>query len=272
MARHGVTPSDPDLEACRQAHRRILLRTDPVVLRQLNRFADADGSVEGSGDPLSESDGLRLHYLLWGKKGSDVGVGTVEESLAKWRRNPTALRDLVQIVEHVQRHPAFPVTPLRLPFDCALQLHAAYGSAEIKASLGLCTLEKSGPTGVGVFHAERLKCYVHLVTFRKSEHDFSPTTQYRDYPISRIQLHWESQSTTTQASATGQNLLHFRERGYTILFFARLEKRIEDETAPFVFLGPADRLLSAEGNRPISMVWELAHAMPAALFEDARTI
>jgi hypothetical protein len=69
----------------------------------------------------------------------------------------------------------------------------------------------------------------------------------------------------------GQNLLQFIERGYTILFFARLEKRIEDETAPFVFLGPAARILSAEGNRPISIVWELTYPIPAALFEDART-
>ncbi len=270
LARHGTAPTDPDLEACRQAHRRILLRTDPQVLRRLSYFADVDSPLNANNDILGETDGLDLHYLLWGKKGSDVGVTTIEESLSKWRSNPTAVRDLREIVEHAQRHPAFSTAPLRLPFPCSLQLHAAYGSAEIKAALGLCSLEKSGPTGVGVLHAEPLKCYVHLVTFRKSEQDFSPTTQYRDYPISRTQLHWESQSTTTQTSATGQNHLHFRERGYTILFFARLEKRSEDETAPFIFLGPAAQLLSAEGNRPISIVWELSHPMPAALFEDAR--
>jgi superfamily II DNA or RNA helicase len=271
LARHGAPPADPDLEACRQAHRRILLRTDPQMLRRLADFADVNHPLNLDNDILGETDGLDLHYLLWGKKGSDVGVTTIEESLTKWRSNPTAMRDLREIVEHVQRRPAFPTAALRLPFPCTLQLHAAYGSAEIKAALGLCSLEKSGPTGVGVLHAEPLKCYVHLVTFRKSEQDFSPTTQYRDYPISRTQLHWESQSTTTQTSATGQNHLHFRERGYTILFFARLEKRIEDETAPFVFLGPAARILSAEGNRPISIIWELEHPIPAALFEDART-
>ncbi len=271
LARHGIPPTDPDLDACRQAHRRILLRTDPQVLRQLAHFADADRDFDVNRDLVCETDGIGLHYLLWGKKGADVGVATVEDSLKKWRRNPTAVRDLRELIEHVQRHPAFPVAPLGLPFPCSLQLHAAYGSAEIKAALGFCSLEKSGPAGVGVFHDEERKCYVHLVTFRKSEQDFSPTTQYRDYPISRTQLHWESQSTTTQLSATGQNLLHFRERGYTILFFARLEKRIGDETAPFIFLGPADRLLSADGNRPISIVWELAYPMPAALFEEAKT-
>jgi hypothetical protein len=133
-------------------------------------------------------------------------------------------------------------------------------------------LEKSGLAGVGLFHVEELKTYIHLVTFRKSEKDFSPTTQYRDYPISRTQLHWESQSGTSQSSPTGQNYINFRERGYTILFFARLEKSTDGETSPFIFLGPAKSLLSFEGNRPIAMVWELVHAMPAALFEEARTV
>lgn len=272
LARHVVAPSDPDLNSCRQAHRRILLRSDPAQLDQLARFADPENSLDDDSGSLCEPDGVALHYLLWGKKGADVGAASLADSFSKWRRNSTALRDLAEIVDHVRRHPAYPTMPIELPFPCRLRLHAAYGSAEIKAALGLCTLEKSGPTGVGVLHAEALKCYVHLVTFRKSEQDFSPTTQYRDYPISRRQLHWESQSTVSQSSGTGQNLLHFRERGYTILFFSRLEKRIEDETAPFIFLGPAERLLSAEGDRPIAMVWELAYEMPAAVFEEARAI
>jgi hypothetical protein len=96
------------------------------------------------------------------------------------------------------------------------------------------------------------------------------TTRYRDYPINATQLHWESQSTTTQASPTGQNYLNFIERGYTILFFARIDKKIDGETAPFIYLGPAKRLISAEGDRPIRMVWELEYAMPAGLLEEAR--
>lgn len=75
----------------------------------------------------------------------------------------------------------------------------------------------------------------------------------------------------TQASSTGQNYIHFRERGYTILFFARLERSIEGETAPFIFLGPATDLLSYESNRPIQTVWKLEYPMPAELFEAART-
>jgi hypothetical protein len=85
-------------------------------------------------------------------------------------------------------------------------------------------------------------------------------------------LHWETQSSTTQASATGQNHIHAKERGYTILFFARLEKRVDGQNAPYVYLGPADSLLSYEGNRPIKMVWKLKHNMPAEMFEAARTV
>ncbi len=272
LARHSQSPADPDLDACRQAHRRILLRTDPNQLALLARYSDLEQPIEEISGLLREPEAVGLHYLLWGKKGADVGVSCFADSMAKWRRNTSAVRDLAEILDHVRRHPAIPTSSLQFPFPCGLHLHAAYGSSDIKAALGLCTLEKPGPTGVGVLHAEALKCYVHLVTFRKSEQDFSPSTQYRDYPISRTQLHWETQSTVSQASPTGQNLVHFKLRGYTILFFARLEKRVDDEAAPFIFLGPAKNLISTEGNRPVSMVWELAHEMPAALFEEARAI
>jgi hypothetical protein len=151
-----------------------------------------------------------------------------------------------------------------------LHLHAAYGFADIKTAFGLTTLETSGPAGVGVLHDPTRKVYLHLVTFRKEENDFAPTTRYHDYLISPTRLHWQSQSQTTRASQTGRNYIGFRERGYTILFFARQEKRIEGETAPFLFLGEASELVSYEGDRPITMIWDLAHPVPAAFFEEAR--
>ena len=40
-----------------------------------------------------------------------------------------------------------------------------------------------------------------FVTLKKSEADYSPTTMYRDYPISPTLFHWESQSTTSVAVA-----------------------------------------------------------------------
>jgi hypothetical protein len=71
---------------------------------------------------------------------------------------------------------------------------------------------------------------------------------YADYPISRELLDWESPSSTTQASETGQ---------------------LEGRTAPFTFLGPAS-LVSFQQERPIQMVWRLNHLMPAIIFEENR--
>jgi hypothetical protein len=92
---------------------------------------------------------------------------------------------------------------------------------------------------------------------------------YADYPTSRERMHWESPSNSTQASETGQNLIHHLDRSYTILIFARSVKKFEGETVPFTFLGPASRI-SHQHERPIQMIWQLSHPMPAAMFEENR--
>lgn len=258
-------PKDPDLAKGRKALARIALRSDPALLHTLE-------NLPNDLDTISESHGTALHYLLWSNKGSEIGVSSVQESCAKWQENPTLKADAAEIAHWRRTNSQFPIKQCTLPFPCSLSLHAAYGSAEIKAALELSSLNSTGPTGQGVIHDSNHSAYVHLVTFRKDDKDFTPTTRYSDYPISPTQLHWQSQSLISQESPTGQNYLHFKERKYTILFFARLEKKIDGETAPFIFLGSAKRLLSYDGDRPISMVWELEHAMPASLFEEARAL
>jgi superfamily II DNA or RNA helicase len=261
-AMQRALPTDPDIDVLRKALPRLALRSDPELLRG---FVDHDAA-----EPLDDIRmATALHYLRWGKPGGSLGIGGIADSAARWRANPSIVADAAEIAQWRLGHPATPVTGMALPFPCFLKLHAEYGSAEIKAALGLATFAGSGPTGQGVIHVPEHRCYIHLVTFRKDERVFSPTTRYRDYPVSATRLHWESQSTTSQASPTGQNYLHFAERGYTLLFFARLERQVDGETAPFVCLGPAKSLLGAQGDRPIRMLWELAYPMPAALLEAA---
>jgi hypothetical protein len=124
-------------------------------------------------------------------------------------------------------------------------------------------------TGTGVIPCPEINAVVALVTFQKSEHQFSPSTMYQDYPISRELLHWETQGVTSQASKSGQNLIHHKERGITMLFFVRSRKLIDGTTQPFTFLGPAN-LVSFKSDRPIQMVWQLDHPMPVELFEENR--
>ena len=61
--------------------------------------------------------------------------------------------------------------------------------------------------GNAVVYALTIPLFAFLITLKKSDTDFSPTTMYRDYAISTDLFHWESQSTTSVDSPTGQRYL-----------------------------------------------------------------
>ncbi len=82
-------------------------------------------------------------------------------------------------------------------------------------------------------------------------------------------MHWESQSTTSQASATGQRYIHHVRNGGNILLFERQRRLAEWGTAPYTLLGAAE-YVSHSGDRPIQFVWRLKRAMPADFFRGAR--
>jgi hypothetical protein len=196
-------------------------------------------------------------------------MANIEDSFRRAARNKSVLQDLDEVLSWAEEESRVGGAALNLPFPCSLELQATYGSDEIKAALGGASFESGGVTGVGWIHFPEIKAFASLVTFQKTEKEFSPSTMYQDYPISREMLHWETQSQTSQASETGQNLIHHRERGYTMLFFARARKKVFGVTAPFTFLGSAN-LVSYQAERPIQMVWRLDHPMPAEMFEENR--
>lgn len=241
---------------------REIARLRKVV--SLLRQGDAIGALTEAGHSA-----LVTHYRLWGLPGSKLGMANIEESYRRAVRNPSVLRDFEEVLSWADEESRIGDTSLSLPFPCSLELHATYGSDEIKALLGGASFESSGVTGVGRLHFPKIKAIVALVTFQKTEKDFSPSTMYQDYPISRELLHWETQAQTSQASETGQNMIRHRERGYTMLFFVRSRKTVAGITAPFTFLGPA-KLMNFQSERPIQMVWHLDHSMPVELFEENR--
>ncbi len=103
------------------------------------------------------------------------------------------------------------------------------------------------------------------MTLQKSEADYSPTTLYRDYPISSTLFHWESQSQTSVTSPTGQRYIGGSS---TKLLFVRLARASDLGTNPYLFAGPA-RYVSHSGDRPVAFVWRLDHALPADFFAQA---
>lgn len=269
-AQLGAIPVDPDLKHLKKSLIRAAFINGPQEISLLKKFVSqlASGNKEEA-LALAADSAMSVYYRLWGEKGSKLGFASLEDAFCQLSKNPTILADLKEILDWSQDTTEVSGRKPELPFPCPLELHAQYGIKDIQAALGKANLETAGQTGVGVVHFPGLKAYVLLITFQKTDKEFSPSTMYADYPISRELLHWESQANTAQHHNDGQNLIHHEERNYTILVFARDQKKRNAVTVPFTYLGPVNRV-SYESERPIKMVWQLRHQMPVEMFEDNR--
>ena len=148
-----------------------------------------------------------------------------------------------------------------------LEVHASYSREEILAALDFASLRRTPSTmREGVAWCEAANADAFLITLKKSDRDYSPTTMYRDFALSAELFHWESQSTTSSWSPTGQRYIHHRERGSDILLFVRQAKTNALGTSPYVFLGPAD-YVSHEGDRPMAITWRLRQPMPTEIYQ-----
>lgn len=76
------------------------------------------------------------------------------------------------------------------------------------------------------------------------------------------QLHWESQSTTSAESPTGQRLIYGQGRH---LFFVREDKDVDGLTSPFLCLS-FGQPVSVRGEKPVKLVWKLDHSVPDHIY------
>jgi len=259
----GLIPqfSEPDEDRLARGIRRIAHLDDPASLR----FLLASIEPQASAGTLSDDDQQRLamlHVSLWGSEGAGWSL---DDAVAALRANPMATHDLLDVLRHNLAHtrtrPTNPVPEL----SPALSLHAHYTRDEALIGLGHWTLSTRPDFREGVLHLPEQKLDAFFITLTKSEDAYSPTTMYEDYAISDHLFHWQSQSTTSADSPTGQRYIHHRDLGYTPILFVRENKHLSTGLAsPYHLLGPAD-YVSHQGSRPISIVWRLRHPMPARL-------
>ena len=154
-----------------------------------------------------------------------------------------------------------------LPYPCGLEVYCNYTRDQIFSALGLAK-PSSVREGVKYLHPGNSDMVttdtdVFLVTLNKSEKEFSDTTLYEDYSIDKHLFHWQSQSTTTPESKTGQRYIHQREKGNQVLLFVRAAKKDDYKNAmAFTFLGTA-QIVSWQGSQPMSILYRLNHPIPA---------
>ncbi len=263
-------PEGPDEKALSRGFARLIDLDDPEWL------AFGRGVFSGAAPPMGADLSDResriftaLHFAIWGAE----APRTLTESLHLLWRNEAVRNEIVEILGVLTSE----TSHLPIPLDQAvgwshsipLSIHCRYSLDDVLAAIGRSTVETPYRIREGVHFDKSTRADLFFVTLEKTEEHYSPTTLYRDYAISPDLFHWESQSTTSEASPTGQRRIHHREQGVQPLLFIRERRTTGGRTSPYLFAGPVE-YVSHVGERPMAIQWRLRYSLPADVFRVAK--
>jgi superfamily II DNA or RNA helicase/HKD family nuclease len=261
----------PDEALVARAIPRLLHLDDPDRLALYKHAVASDLPAE-SLEPTSFSGRMLmgLHFAIWGPNST---LSSLRESMHRLRQHPALAAELGELFDVLEARAEHVSEPLdhhmmwqhRIP----LAVHARASLDEILAAFGRMTFERRNRLRQGVDFDSVTQSDLFFVTLEKAEGHYSPTTMYRDYAISPDLFHWESQSTTSVQSPTGQRYLNHQKRGTHVFLFVRHRKHEAGRTAAYTCLGAAE-YVSHERSRPIAITWRLRRPMPDDFFRDAK--
>jgi hypothetical protein len=198
-----------------------------------------------------------LQFTIWQKSYEDCGFSDLLEGFRKIAKSPVMLSEILELMYYKYDKIDFIDEPVQVDYDCPLDVHCSYTTAQI-----LVAMDYYKHFQEGALYLPNKKTNLLFITLNKSMKDYSPTTMYNDYSINNELFHWQSQSTTTLQSKTGQRYIHHREMGTSVMLFVREYKNSKLGAPPFTFLGLAD-FVSSEGSKPMNVVWKLRKPIPA---------
>lgn len=212
---------------------------------------------------------LRMfEFTIWPNTDSEDNIPRTLEKLASLKNSPVMFNEMLELMQYSFDKIDFVDEPVDLGFDCPLDLHCNYTRDQIFVALDYL---KPSVVRQGVKWLPEKKLDVFINTLNKAEKDYSPTTMYNDYSINEWLFHWQSQSTTSDTSPTGQRYIHHAKMGSKVLLFVREYESDIAGTAPFTFLGLAD-YKSHEGSKPMSIVWQLRAPIPAKFIKKTNKL
>ncbi|HEX5051769.1 MAG TPA: DUF3427 domain-containing protein [Planctomycetota bacterium] len=255
-----VLPGGAYERVLRRGCARLLHVDDTLRIESYLRFLAAESPPAVAGLPPRERRLLRMLIGLVADRALTKATSLQEGCDQLWahaqvRAELRALLPLLaERISHLHR-------PLSSHPNVPLCIHARYSRIEILAAFGVGDGAKVAPWQTGAYWHESAKADLFTFTLDKTSGQFSPTTRYRDYAMSRDLIHWESQSVTRAESETGRRYQNHVALGTSIMLFARL--RTSDRA--FWFLGPAT-YQRHESELPMAVTWRLEHPLPADLF------
>ena len=181
------------------------------------------------------------------------------------------LNELLALLQYCKDQIDFIDTPSSLPYECPLDVHCTYSQRQLLVALDYINF---GAMRQGVLYLPDKKTDVFLITLNKSDKEYSPTTMYNDYAVNSNLFHWQSQSTTSADSPTGQRYIHHKERSGRVLLFVRELSHVPGkpaETMPYTFLGEAE-YVSHNGSKPMNIVWRLRKEIPAKYLRKVQQV
>lgn len=204
-----------------------------------------------------------FQFTIWQKSFEECGFTSLLDGVMEVRKNLTLCAELLELLQYNFGRIDFIDERVEVGFDCPLDLHCDYTRDQILVALDFL---KPSTVREGVKYLPDQKIDIAFVTLNKSDKDYSPSTMYQDYSVGEEFFHWQSQSTTSENSPTGQRYIHHREKGTLFLLFVRENKtdRVSGGAGVYTFLGKAN-YVQHEGSRPMSILWKLERPIPVRL-------
>jgi hypothetical protein len=201
---------------------------------------------------------LMLYYNLFQDRISKLGVNTIFEALSKLYEYPLFIAEINELTDYLMGNLSIKTIAINEGMPTALEVYGCYTREEI-----FCMFDKQSPdkkmqgSVAGVFKVDDYNTELFFITLNKSDKDFSPTTQYDDYVISKDLFHWQSQNTDSH-DGRGERFVNQATNHKKFLLFVRESKKDGfGNTCPFYCFGFGEYVKSS-GDFPMNIHWKMS--------------
>ncbi len=255
----GLIVAEPGLEEDYFSRRfGDLLHVDDA--RRLDLMA-AVGTSQDDPSVLDAKTDLGVQMLAYQIDGRHEQASGTAEFIERIKHHPAIAAELVELSSLLQARATLGAKAVPGLEDTPLCLHAAYGAREVLTAVGWMTASRRAPFQAGVLPLPSRKTELLFVTLDKSD-GYHDQISYHDYAINAERFHWQTQNSAGPDTPGGRRYLESASNGWQFQLFVRPRKGDAYRACGRVTLE------SAEGDRPMSIVWKLQTSLPVRLFRE----